>query len=108
MANEALEAVFQLHAYVCSQTCVKRVNHDPPPTVNFAQIYLQRPPDCRYAVAGIWVCGTDRFYVFDLFEVKTRGHGGELITPMPRLVHDDLDAAIMATVLLYDKETKHG
>jgi hypothetical protein len=99
----ALQAEFRLHAYVCSVTCVKR-SGDPPPTVNFAQIYLQRPIDCRYAVAGIWNCGRERYYVFDLFEVKKNSDNGELLTPMPRLVHDDLDAAIMATVLLYNKE----
>jgi hypothetical protein len=98
------QAEFRLYAYVCSVTCVKR-SGDPPPTVNFAQVYLKRPPDCRYAIVGKWNYPThgDRYYVFDLFEVKKNNDNGELLTPMPRLVHDDLDAAIMATVLLYNK-----
>lgn len=95
---------FRLYAYVCSVTCVKRTDRDPPPTANFAQVYLGRPVDCRYAVVSIWdYCKGDRFYVFDLFEVKKNSDNGELLTPTPRLVHDDLDAAIMATVLLYNK-----
>lgn len=98
---------YRLYAYVCSVTCVKRTDRDPPPTATFTQIYQQRPADCRYAVASIWDYATgDRFYVFDLFSVKKNVTTNELIVPIPRLVHDDLDAAIMATVLLYNKEPK--
>lgn len=81
---------------------------DPPPTVNFAQVYLKRPPDCRYAIVGKWnyPTGADRFYTFDLFAVKKNSDNGELLTPLPRLRHDDLDAIIMATVLLYNSKEK--
>jgi len=100
--------VFRLCAYVCSQTCVKRAASDPPPTASFAQIYQSRPRDCRYAVVAMWDVAryADRFYVFDLFNVK-KTPKNELVVPRPRLVHDHLDAAIMATVLLYNKEPKN-
>jgi hypothetical protein len=29
---------------------------------------------------------------------------GDIITPKPRLTHEDLDAAIMATIMLYERK----
>lgn len=100
----------RLWAFICSHTCVKRMDGDPPPTATFAQIYQQRPPDCRYAILSRWdlVNHFDCYYAVDLFEVKRDLNTNELITPPSRLRHDDLDAIIMATVLLYNKEPKRG
>lgn len=97
---------FRLWAFVCGQTCVRRMDGDPPPTATFQQIYQQRPADCRYAVTSLWLEGRDWFGVFDLFDVKVAPQTNDVETPKARLVHHDLEAAIMATVMLYNKEAK--
>lgn len=98
---------FHLHAYVCSGVCVHRMSTDDShPTRNFTQVFVKRPNKCRYAVVGQWTSQQRQvFLVFDLFKVdKVPKLGGdELITPEPVLTHDDLDAAIMGTVLLYEE-----
>lgn len=103
--------LYRCHAFVCSVTCVKRTDRDPPPTATFQQIYRQRPADCRYVVVGVWAPdpskNCERFAVFDLFEVK-KDQFNVLIEPKPRFMVDDLDAAIMATVLLYNKGGDHA
>jgi hypothetical protein len=110
MATAEAEAFneYRVYAYVCSVTCVRRVDQDPPPSATFTQIYRLRPADCRYAVVGVWDfnLNSDRFIVWDLFNVLKNPATGNLAMPRPRLQHTDLDAAIMATVLLYNKEAK--
>lgn len=97
---------YKMHAYVCGQACVKRAS-PPISSCDFHTIWIQRPEDCRYAVVSEWdvVEHRDRFIVFDLFEagVDWGGKGtGKAIEPVPTTMTDDLDAAIMATSLLYD------
>lgn len=103
---------YRCHAYVCSVTCVRRTDRDPPPSATFAQIYQQRPADCRYAVVGYWApspsTSSEKFLVWDLFNVLKNDSTGAVIIPKPRLMLDDLDAAIMATVLLYNKGGDHA
>lgn len=113
--NDQIEAayrrgdLYRCHAFVCGVTCVRRTDRDPPPTATFQQIYQQRPADCRYVIVGVWMppLGLERYYAFDLFEVK-KDQFNVLVIPKPRLTHDDLDAAIMATVLLYNKGGDHA
>jgi hypothetical protein len=97
----------RLQAFVCGVTCVRRANGKPP-TATFTQIYQQRPADCRYAVVSQWSMAqhVDAYFTFDLLNVEKHRDTGEVIEPKPRIAHYDLDAAIMATVLLYNKEPK--
>ncbi|WP_309646038.1 hypothetical protein [Phenylobacterium sp.] len=103
-ANTGTNGRYQLHAYVCGVDCVRR--YDNLGTVTFTKIYQQRPKNCRYAVAGSWdiAINAERYLVWDLFTTMRKGAHGELITPKPKLQHHDLDAAVMATVLLYGEE----
>jgi hypothetical protein len=71
--------------------------------VTFSWIYRQRPKTHRYAIASEWDANVgESFIVWDLFHVW-KGRGGRLITPKPRLTHFDYDAALMATIMLYDR-----
>jgi hypothetical protein len=65
--------------------------------------HVQRPKTHRYAIASEWDADVgESFIVWDLFHVW-KGRGGRLITPKPRLTHFDYDAALMATIMLYDR-----
>lgn len=94
---------YQLHAYVASGKVIRRT---PSSTATFTQVYQLRLSDYRYAVVSQWDCAEHswRYLVWDLFNVKkwVGDYGETLITPAPRLTHTDLDAAIMATVMLYN------
>jgi hypothetical protein len=109
VSNKPTGNRYHLHAYVCGGACVRRVTlGQRMPTVDFPQVFASRPNDCRYAVVSQWDMAEHKFryVVFDLFEVKKKTFAtmpDELIAPKPRLVHDDLDAAIMGTVMLYDE-----
>jgi hypothetical protein len=65
---------------------------------------VNRPDDCRYAVAGSWDIAKHRenVLVWDLYNVNI-GRGGKLLTPAPVRVLSDVDAAIMANTILYDQ-----
>lgn len=70
--------------------------------VTFAWIYQNRPNEARYAIVSTWDCNTHRwqYEVLDLFStLKDQSNG--LTPPTPRWVHEELSAAIMATVLMY-------
>lgn len=95
------EEQYRLHAYVCGAACIQRF--DMPGTVSFTWIYQRRPKDCRYAVAGAWSSDKRRedVIVWDLFTVWKQPDGS-LVTPVPFGKHSDVDAAIMATAMLYE------
>lgn len=73
-------------------------------SVSFTWIFQNRPKDCRYAVAGQWMVDrhAERFVVWDLYKVMVSPIA-DVHAPRPRLIHDDLDAAIMATAMLYEE-----
>lgn len=97
---------YHLHAYVCGGACVRRVDTSDPPTCTFRQVFTNRPDGCRYAVVSQWdmMGNKSRYLVFDLFRTNAKfsNDAAAIIPPKPRLVHDDLDAAIMGTVMLYN------
>lgn len=95
------EEQYQLHAYVCAPGCVHWTEWMG--TVSFRWIYMSRPNDCRYAVASKW---NEQVLVWDLYSVEKFTATDELITPDPMRVHESVDAAIMATALLYDEKDK--
>lgn len=70
--------------------------------VTFSWIYQQRPKTHRYAIASQWKQGGEQFIVWDLFHVW-KDPGGRLLTPRPMLTHFDYDAALLATIMLYDR-----
>lgn len=94
---------YRLHAYVCGEGCVKW--SDQISTVSYDWIYMNRPAECRYAVAGQWSVPKhgEEVVVWDLFDTQQRMVRGHLtlIPPKPMFEVDDLDAAIMATNMLY-------
>ena len=94
---------YKLFAWVCGADCVRRMEQ-PSARAPFHHIYQNRPKDCRYAVCGEYdmATGADRYFVWDLFNVMKDPSDGSVITPKPRLTHSDLDAIIMATVMLYN------
>jgi hypothetical protein len=94
---------FKLYAYVCGTACVEKPDVDG--TVTFLMVFMKRPQHCRYAVVGEWDVAThsERILVFDMFEAKIRG-AATLITPEPKAVFDDVDQAIMATMLMYEQD----
>jgi hypothetical protein len=96
---------YALHAFVYPTREVHRL--EPYGRVTFRFIYQNRPPEARYAVVGHYnaAAHTDEFLVWDLFKALKKSSDGDLIEPRPRLRHDDLNAAIMATVLLFGSET---
>ena len=76
-------------------------------TVSFTWLFQHRPPECRYSVAGQWSAGdnAERIVVFDMYHINKR-LDGSLVTPRPVGVHWDVDAAIMATAMLYGDESE--
>lgn len=96
---------YRLHAYVCGPGCVQWSHSIG--TVSFEWIYLNRPMDCRYAVAGSWSVPKhgEEIIVWDLFDTHISKAKGRLtlVPPKPRFEVDDLDAAVMATSLLYNE-----
>lgn len=70
--------------------------------VTFQHVYARRPDNCRYAVVSTWDQNTcsRQYEVLDLFNVLKDGMN-KLTPPAPRWINEDLNAAIMTTVLLY-------
>lgn len=95
------EGPYKLHAYVLNGHVIRM---SPFGRVTFTRIYQNRPKEARYAVAGHYSVElhADRFIAWDLFNVLKDPNSGLAAEPKPRLTHTDLDAAIMATVLLYN------
>lgn len=93
---------YTLYAYVCNGACVRRSDVDG--TVAFEAVFVKRPQDCRYAIVGLWdvVSHGERILVWDLFETLQKARSGKLIEPKPLMQCDDVDQAIMATLMLFD------
>lgn len=92
---------YQLHAYVCGEMCVQWSNNEGWST--FRNIYLKRPEDCRYAVAGTY---SGDVITWDLFDARLSA--SDRILPPEPTRYLDLDAAIMATQLTYNNGGNHG
>lgn len=94
---------YRLHAFIQHGNVIR---YEPMGGVSFTHIYQSRPNDARYAVAGHYsVALHDRTYlVWDLYGVLKDPVDHKLLEPKPVLKHDDLDAAIMAAVLLYERK----
>lgn len=92
---------FQLHAYVCGNACLRRI--DAMGSMSFTMIYIKRPDNCRYAVVSHWNIdkGADEVLVFDLFDVDVSSTDTSAVPPAPIFRGDDVDAAIMATFMTY-------
>lgn len=87
---------YTLHAYVCGRSCVKWSQHVG--QVTFRQIFVERPDGCRYAVASDV---PERVVVWDLYETTMTLKYGPA-EPNPVHQGDDVDAAVMATAMMYD------
>lgn len=83
---------YTLHAYVCGPSCVVRPDHLG--AMTFAQILVERPGSCRYAVVET----SGEILVWDLYDAVVHP---EPRPPEPVRVMEDVDQAIMATALLY-------
>jgi len=97
---------YQLYAYVCGNGCAQKPDVDG--TVTFMAVFLKRPRECRYAVVGAWDVDQhrERILVWDLDDTRMRRHGGTRVYPPPTLhEYDDVDQAIMATMMLYGGES---
>jgi hypothetical protein len=97
-------AQFRLHAYVCGDACVQYV--DNMGTLSFMKIFMHRPSNCRYAIVTRWNIEkhADEVIVWDMFETLEHIRTADVLPPPPRHVCDSIDAAIMATTLLYEDE----
>jgi hypothetical protein len=87
---------YLLHAYVCERSTVTRV-HDLG-TRTMAQVFYDRPMDCRYAVVtdehgGVWVV--------DLLELLMVSDGDQFVCfrPGKQVGYSDVETAITATVM---------
>ena len=90
---------YTMHAYVCGRSCVRLTQHEGAMTFN--QIFLERPADCRYAIAEF---PAGYFLVWDLLEVATfQQTDAVFLAPKPTRTTRDVSSAIVATTLLYDK-----
>lgn len=95
----------RLHAYVCESGKVRQVNDLG--TVEFVDVFNQRPDRCRYAV--VQEVGRQDFTVFDLYDAQivdgqdpTNPRAISMLLPGKHEYHPTLDAAIMATGLCYE------
>lgn len=97
------EKQYRLHAYVCGPDCV--IRPEIAGTVSFDYVLLNRPNECRYAVAGSWDTRkhSESVLVWDLYNVNMN-RLGRFVTPKPVRTYADVDAAVMATGMLYDDE----
>lgn len=95
---------YRLLAYVCGHDCVRRIDDEATRTIS--RIFIERPSDCRYAVVGRYniVQHADDVLVFDLYRLTQKTRSGLIEDPDPISVHTDLDAAIMATAMLYEDD----
>lgn len=103
MPDASSEHQYRIRAWVSPD------GYHPPPTdstVTFKWIYQNRPNGPRYAVGSYWNVEhhRDHFLVWDLFNVMRDPGSGHVVEPHPTLTHHDLDAAVMATVLLYERK----
>jgi hypothetical protein len=94
----------KLHAYVCGNACLQKVDNEG--TMSFTMVFMKRPADCRYAIVTRYniATHTDEVVVWDLFEAQENLRTGKLMPPAPARVCDSIDAAIMATFMLYEDD----
>jgi hypothetical protein len=104
MASRAEQ--YTLHAYVCGNACLQTPDVDG--TVSFSMIYVKRPDNCRYAIVSRYDVDRhdDEVMVWDLFDAWENIRTGDITPPEPVRRAASVDAAIMATFLLYDEEAK--
>lgn len=88
---------YKLHAYIGPNGAA---TPDVEGTVSFEMVFIKRPEDCRYAVVGVWDLPTcsEKIHVWDLIVTRQRP-SGKLIVPNPVMICDDVDQAIMATLM---------
>jgi hypothetical protein len=93
---------FRLHAYVCGNACLQTPDVDG--TVSFTMIYMKRPDNCRYAIVSRYSVDKhdDEVMVWDLFDAMENIRTGNILPPDPVRTADSVDAAIMATFMLYE------
>lgn len=94
---------YTLYAYVCGSACVRRPDVDG--TISFLMIFMKRPPECRYAVVGEWDVAQhkERIFVWDMEDVRQRPRNLRVYPPAPLREFDDVDQAIMATLMMYEQ-----
>lgn len=90
---------YTLHGYVCGPGCWHPTSVQG--TVTFEYVYMNRPSPCRYAVASSYGA-INPVIVWDLFQTK-RDAQWRLYPPEPVRVGDSIDAAIVATEMLYEE-----
>ena len=102
VATQTPSGPYRLHAFIQHGNVIR---YEPMGGVSFTHIYQSRPNEARYAVAGHYSAELhDRTYlVWDLYGVLRDPLSSLVAEPEPVLKHDDLDAAIMAAVLLYER-----
>lgn len=103
MATRTTEQ-YRLHAYVCGRSCIKRSSYEG--VVNYRTIFNGCPTECRYAVVSYWdiVRHEERVAVFDMDATVKRPGVSLSIEPGPPIeYYNTVDAAIMATALLYEE-----
>lgn len=95
---------YKIHAYVCGAGCLKLPDVDG--VVNFETVYTKRPDGCRYVVVGQWSVAKhgEIYEVVDLYAVSFKGLTKRIVMPSALLICEDLDAAIMAAMMLYEGE----
>ena len=95
---------YRLHAYICGRQCIERMSYMG--TVDYRTIFNQCPLNCRYAIVSMWdiVMHEERVAVFDMDTTRTSyGNNSLEIEPGPPIeYYSTVDAAIMATALLYE------
>lgn len=94
---------FRLHAYVCGNACLQTPDVDG--TMSFNMIFVKRPDNCRYAIVTRYSVDKhdDEVMVWDMFDAMENIRTGVISPPDPVRVAGTVDAAIMATFLLYDE-----
>lgn len=95
---------YKLHAYVCGNACLQQVDNEG--TISFTMAFMKRPADCRYAIVTRYNIDihAEEVIVWDLYEAMENLKTGKLEPPDPVRVCDSLDAAIMATFMLYEDD----
>lgn len=100
----AYQERYRIHAFVRQGTIINRDSVRG--RVTFAWVYQNRPKNCRFAVVSQWDTTSHcwRYEALDMYGVQKEPQTQSLITPKPKLTHTDKDAALMATLLLYNAE----
>lgn len=102
MATISREDQYTLHAYVCGRSCVRHTSYLG--TITYQSMFNNCPQDCRYAVASFFDPSVfkPRVVVFDMNSTLRAPDCITVIPGPPIEFFDTVDAAIMATALLYE------